>query len=272
MGTHAANTARVTAPILEVFASIQGEGKFVGEPQTFVRLRGCPLRCRWCDTPNSWTLSATDRARIAAHATATRREDAFATPFQTACWISEVEPGAPRTVSLTGGEPLVWPEFVVALKGMIGERRLHLETAGAHPKALAAVVDRCDHVSLDLKLDSDLDAPVEIAHEAASDERAPRSHAEWTSVRKACLAIVDGRDACGKIVVAGGREPALFAALFDEVEEHAPTLPLYLQPVSPMNGVKAPTIQELEIVLEMARDRDLCVRVVPQVHRLMSIP
>ena len=35
-------------PVMEVFASIQGEGAYVGEPQVFVRLRGCPLRCAYC--------------------------------------------------------------------------------------------------------------------------------------------------------------------------------------------------------------------------------
>ena len=44
----------VTAPVMEVFCSIQGEGLWVGQPQTFLRLRGCPLRCRYCDTPGSW--------------------------------------------------------------------------------------------------------------------------------------------------------------------------------------------------------------------------
>ena len=53
---------KVVAPLLEVFASVQGEGAYVGEPQVLVRLRGCPLRCRWCDTPGSWGLGPRARA------------------------------------------------------------------------------------------------------------------------------------------------------------------------------------------------------------------
>lgn len=36
--------------ITEIFYSLQGEGRSVGWPTTFIRLTGCPLRCSYCDT------------------------------------------------------------------------------------------------------------------------------------------------------------------------------------------------------------------------------
>ena len=35
----------------ETFVSVQGEGSLIGTPSFFIRLDGCPLRCKWCDTP-----------------------------------------------------------------------------------------------------------------------------------------------------------------------------------------------------------------------------
>ncbi len=36
--------------ITEIYKSVQGESVFAGLPCTFIRLTGCPLRCKWCDT------------------------------------------------------------------------------------------------------------------------------------------------------------------------------------------------------------------------------
>ena len=272
------STPRALAPVMEVFASIQGEGAHVGEPQVLLRLRGCPLRCRWCDTPGSWALGTRDRARIAA-AAGERRRDPWTTPYQAACWVAEVEPGEPRTVSVTGGEPLLWPGFLLGLPPVLGPRRLHLETAGAHPETLARVLPAVDHVSLDLKLPADLDPPVPPDPELAtrvgavpSREPSPADPAAWRAARRASLKLVAGGDAAAKLVVAGERRAADYAPLLEDLARIAPDLPLFLQPVTPMGGVPAPGAELLAALVEDALDLGLAVRVVPQVHRALRVP
>ncbi|NBR98614.1 MAG: radical SAM protein, partial [Betaproteobacteria bacterium] len=77
-----------TLRINEVFFSLQGESSRVGLPTVFVRLTGCPLRCRWCDT------------EYAFHEGASRSlDDVFA----------EIGQHPTREVCVTGGEPLAQP-------------------------------------------------------------------------------------------------------------------------------------------------------------------
>ncbi|HKO00957.1 MAG TPA: 7-carboxy-7-deazaguanine synthase, partial [Thermoanaerobaculia bacterium] len=41
--------------VTEIFYSIQGESSHAGRPCAFVRLTGCNLRCRWCDSEYTFT-------------------------------------------------------------------------------------------------------------------------------------------------------------------------------------------------------------------------
>ncbi|CAL4326472.1 7-carboxy-7-deazaguanine synthase QueE [Buchnera aphidicola] len=41
-------------PINEMFQTIQGEGYYTGTPAIFIRLQGCPIHCKWCDTKYTW--------------------------------------------------------------------------------------------------------------------------------------------------------------------------------------------------------------------------
>jgi hypothetical protein len=183
---------------------------------------------------------------------------------------------------------------VRALSALVSPRRIHLETAGAHPAALAEVLAHVDHVSVDLKLPAELDAPVPLAslppqegapegaaHAAVPADAAPvpadaapvpANAAEWAAARAEVLALLRGRDACAKLIVAGGREPAAFRPLLDDLAAIAPDLPLFVQPVTPVNGVPAPSVELLGALVELALERRLAVRVVPQIHRMLGIP
>lgn len=281
-GGRAARRSR--APVLEVFRSWQGEGRYLGQPQVFVRLRGCPLRCRYCDTPHSWTLRADQRPRVG-ESDAPASDAPTATAFQVACWIAAAEAGAtPHAVSLTGGEPLVWPGFLRQLATLTGERRLHLETAGAHPRTLAALLGLFHHVSLDLKLPGDLDAAVELEPGALgaadvesngqvepTDEPVPSTPAEWSAARRSCLDLLSGRDAAAKLVAtAATSEREAFEAI-EDLAEIAPDLPLFIQPATPMPRAAAPEPDLVRALAEYALELDLDVRVVPQMHRALDV-
>ncbi len=272
-----ATQTRAMAPVLEVFASIQGEGAFAGEPQVLLRLAGCPLRCAWCDTPDSRRLVPGASARVDT-ADGPRRRPGWANPFQAACWVGEADPREPRTLSVTGGEPLLWPEFLLELCRLVRGRRLHLETGGGHPRTLERVIEACDHVSLDLKLPADLGPPGEVPPQeldegrvAPTAERAPRDEGEWTAARRAALCLLADRDAATKLVVAGGRGRADYTPLLEDQAQRAPRLPLFLQPVTPQGGVQSPSTELLVDVAEDARDLGLVVRVLPQLHRALGV-
>ena len=257
------------APVLEVFSSFQGEGSYVGSPQVFFRLAGCPLRCAWCDTPSSWELSEAATAKLRTPR-GMRQEQAWVSPSQAAAWILEADPTGRMTVSVTGGEPLMWTDFLLELRPLLGKRRVHLETAGAHPDSLKRVLSLCDHVSADLKLPEDMLSPSAVGF--TESELSPRTEAEWRSARRSVLSMLSGRDACSKLVVAGGREASVYEQTLDDQLECAPDLELFLQPATPIAAVSAPAPETIEKIRASAGARGLRTAVLGQLHRAWKLP
>ncbi|MET0050064.1 MAG: 7-carboxy-7-deazaguanine synthase QueE [Candidatus Thiodiazotropha sp.] len=97
--------------ITEIFLSLQGEARSVGLPTVFVRLTGCPLRCRYCDT--AYAFSGGE------HRTLDEILDQVAA-FQTS------------RVCVTGGEPLAQAACIGLLTRLCDAGyRVSLETSGA---------------------------------------------------------------------------------------------------------------------------------------------
>lgn len=97
--------------ITEIFFSLQGETSRVGLPTVFVRLTGCPLRCRYCDTAYAF------------HGGETKTVEQV---------LTEVASHRARYVTVTGGEPLAQKNVLHLLTALADAGySVSLETSGA---------------------------------------------------------------------------------------------------------------------------------------------
>ncbi|MFH1884204.1 MAG: 7-carboxy-7-deazaguanine synthase QueE [Planctomycetota bacterium] len=121
----------------EIFYSLQGEGFLAGVPSVFVRLAGCPLRCKWCDTKYAWDQRAGQDYTIAEIVQTVLRKESLGQQWP--C----------KFVVITGGEPMInsdLPKLVQQLKA--ADKHITIETAG-----IAFMPDlACDLMSISPKL------------------------------------------------------------------------------------------------------------------------
>jgi len=97
----------------EIFGSIDGEGLRTGELATFIRLAGCNLRCRYCDTEYSLKISDGNEMTI----------DEI---------LSKVKKIGYKNITLTGGEPLIHKNIEKLIDNLIENGyKVNIETNGA---------------------------------------------------------------------------------------------------------------------------------------------
>lgn len=125
-------------PVIEVFRTIEGEGNHIGTPRILVRLAGCAVGCSWCDTVHSWSIKKYPSMLI---------DELFSA-------IQELANGSVREISITGGEPMHYPNQICTLAGMLRGHgyRTSVETSGLIFNDF--VFNTFDYVSMDIKTPS----------------------------------------------------------------------------------------------------------------------
>jgi organic radical activating enzyme len=238
------------APLYEIFSSIQGEATRIGERHLFVRMAGCDLDCAFCDTPASRKTPARACVHLPGGVEEVRnplsREELDR-------WVRrlDAEAGPHHAVSLTGGEPLLFVDYLLPLARDWRARglRVLLETGGHRPRDLERMLECVDIVMADVKIASSAGF--------ATDRAVAEEFLRLSAQRECAVKVVVSARTTAEEV----REVASFAP---------PGAPLILQPVSgarfhPPAGDHLLALQRAA----MALHRD--TRVIPQAHRLLHV-
>lgn len=220
--------------IVEIFTSIQGEGPYIGVKQLFIRFSGCNLQCYYCDTNGDLNESCLEFS-----------------PEELKNYIQDFNLKSIHSISLTGGEPLIWADF---LKGFLPltESKIYLETNSTLKNHLEKIIDYVDIISADIKLPS-----------ASGIEGSFAIHDEFFKTAKKY-----NKEIFAKVVFDENILNDEIAHCLKLVEKY--NLPLILQPKTIEGKIPIEPEKILEIFNKFL-DNYPNTRVIPQVHKFLGV-
>jgi len=241
--------------ISEIFSSIQGEGLLAGRRQLFIRLAECNLDCSYCDTNHARTDSCRiETAPGSAVFTSVPQPLALQQAIDIVSEWCQRLPGAHHSISVTGGEPLLYADSLVEwfsrLRPLLP---IHLETNGTMHIALEQVIQHLDYVSMDMKLPST----------SGCTEHLWELHRDF-------LRVAAGHRASVKIVISDESGLDEIQQACDIITDVDSATPLFLQPLSGSDGRIGISVAHLLRLQEAASARLPDVRVIPQMHLMLG--
>ncbi len=241
------------ANVIEIFSSVQGEGKYLGCRQIFVRLADCNLNCAYCDT--NFIRADFCKVETVAGAMIFRNEKNPLDATQVAEIIKQFADEVPtQAISFTGGEPLIHWQFIRDVASAVKNSgvKIFLETNGTLYNEFEKISGAVDIVSMDIKLPSVIGQNLFSLHEKF-------------------LRVAQGKDLYVKIVVTGETTPEEFLSAIDLISQVDKEILLILQPVTPVGKICAASAGKI-LNLQTAALRKLKnVRVIPQTHKFINV-
>lgn len=224
------------APVYEIFTSFQGEGIFLGQKQIFIRFGGCNLNCIYCDEP------------------AAKNKSRFLSVKQIISKVKKLaqENGA-KTVSLTGGEPLCYGDFLSELLPALKKLNLkiYLETNATMPLELKKILRWVNTVSADVKLPSDCGRQMWHLHK------------KFLTLCKNKVFV--------KIILTRACKLSECVKAVKLISEVSPKITLILQPVTEKPKAKKPSRGFIAKMLKFSQNKLDDVRVITQHHPIWKV-
>ena len=169
----------------------------------------------------------------------------------------EKKSGPHACVSLTGGEPLLYTEFLKPLCAALKKRKYRtlLETSGVLWRPLSRIIGACDIIAMDLKLPS------------------VTRQKDFLAEHRKFLALAKRKEVYIKVVVSKSVDPGEYGKHLRMVAQVAPKAPVFLQPVSRGGKIYPdPSLMRFLDKLQRTGAKILNdVRVGIQLHKLMNI-
>jgi organic radical activating enzyme len=228
----------MNAKILEIFRSIQGEGKYAGVPQVFVRFFECNMHCVWCDTPASIGDGKREYKEMGL-------EDVLG-------HVNDLYDNA-HSVSITGGEPLLQKDFMKSFCHALRRegKKVYLDTNGTLPEALQETVKDIDIIAMDIKLPS-----------------STQQKAFWGE-HKEFLKVASRKEVFVKAVISLNTKVEDVIKAAKLVAAIDPGILFILQPnyLDMKKGIIEECVGHQKLCAKILKD----VRILPQVHKFMKL-
>ncbi len=235
------NKAR--ARVSEIFTSIEGEGIFVGKKTLFIRLSGCHLKCRWCDTKYALPLDSGTDYQI------DEIKDLI---------IKELQPFTYK-VNFTGGEPLLQTEAVMELADFIKKQtnlKTYMESSCFDSELFSKVLPYIDICKIEFKTDDS---------KVVEDEEYDKLI--LNEIKCLELAVDSNKVTYIKIVVTNSTNLESFKNLVYNISKKIKPSDILGFIIQPSFGIDQPTVNKLLDTYDIVQPMFPEVRIIPQLHK-----